>query len=76
MNRGQRLHEVIRVCRREDAGRVWSPPDWAEWAHCPDCAAATGQPCYDVLGSTRAQRFTERLSPHPGRLPASAEVAP
>jgi hypothetical protein len=74
VNRSQRLHEVIRVCRREEVARFHAPPDWGEWAHCPDCAADTGQACYDVLGTTRTQRFTERLSPHPGRLPASAEV--
>jgi hypothetical protein len=74
MNRSQRLHEVIRVCRREEVSRFHAPPDWAEWAYCPDCAAATGQPCYDVLGSTRAWRATDRLTPHEGRIPASAEV--
>jgi hypothetical protein len=74
VNRSQRLHEVIRVCRREEVARFVAPPDWREWGYCPDCAADTGQPCYDVLGSTRAWRKTDRLNPHPGRLPASAEV--
>jgi hypothetical protein len=70
MNRSQRLREVIRVCRREEVARWPTPPDWDEWAYCPDCAADVGQACHDVLGSTRAMRRTDRLTPHPGRIPA------
>jgi hypothetical protein len=76
VNRSQRFQEVIRVCRREEVSRFHAPPDWAEWGYCHDCGADTGQPCYDVIGSTRASRKTDRLNPHPGRIPASAEVAP
>lgn len=70
MNRQKRLREVIRVCHRQDVVRWPSAPDWAEWGYCPDCAADGGQPCYDVLGSTRAMRRVERTAPHPARLPA------
>jgi hypothetical protein len=75
MNRQQRLREVARVCLRADVERWPAPPDWGEWGYCPDCAAATGQPCYDVLGSTRAMRTTDRMGPHPARVPAGGEPA-
>jgi hypothetical protein len=70
VNSKQRLREVIAVCHRLEVARDWMPPDWSDWGYCPDCQANTGQPCYDVLGSTTAWRVTDRMNPHEGRAPA------
>jgi hypothetical protein len=73
VNRRQRLREAIQVCHGLVVARDWMPPDWREWGYCPDCAATTGQPCYDVIGTTRTQRATARSGPHMARLPVFLE---
>jgi hypothetical protein len=71
-NQAQRWREVLQVVKRVEVVRDWMPPDWQEWAYCPGCQADRGQPCYDLLGSARAFRATDRLNPHPERLPVGA----